>query len=246
MLAPALLALSLAALAWFQRRDVRTFRRFRALEDTARRQRVFLRWARNACLMYLGVPLLGLALLGRLDALWRFPAEFAAVRIEVPELCDPGFLAGMVGAILVGGTIGGLLAARRRTPAKPPAALDITPMLPRNRAELVRLFPLVLNAGVSEEIFFRLYLPLLLVGSGASAALAFGATAIGFGLLHRYQGWLGVLLTTVLSGAFLFLYLATASLVAPIAFHLLINANALLLRPGIKLAAARRLTPLGG
>lgn len=75
LVAPALLIASLAALARFQRSDVRSFRRFRAIEDTQRRQRTFLRWARNACAMYLGVPLLGLALLGRVEALWRFPAS---------------------------------------------------------------------------------------------------------------------------------------------------------------------------
>ncbi|WP_163361569.1 hypothetical protein, partial [Enterobacter hormaechei] len=66
LVAPVLLIMSLGVLAWFQRNDLRAFRRFREIEDTARRQRTFLRWARNACAMYLGMPLVGLALLGRI------------------------------------------------------------------------------------------------------------------------------------------------------------------------------------
>lgn len=240
LVAPALLIASLAVLARFQRSDVRSFRRFRAIEDTQRRQRTFLRWARNACAMYLGVPLLGLVLLGRVEALWRFPGEFAALTPAMPDfrIDSPLVLGLMVGALLGGGALGALL-QRRREPVKPVPGLDITAMLPRNRAELLRVVPLTINAGISEEIFFRLYLPLLIVLSGGDPAFAFIASTLIFGLLHRYQGWLGMAVTALLAAFFAALYLGTGGLAAPIFVHLLIDFNALVLRPAIALRFRR-------
>ncbi len=242
LIAPLVLAASLGILIWFQRSDVRSFRRFREIEDSARRQRVFLRWARNACLMYLGVPLLGLALIGRLDALWDLPVDlFGPVLLVTPEL-EPDFLGVMAGAVVTGGIIGAglamLLRKRRKQPRTVPG-LDITPLMPRSRAELLRVIPLAMNAGISEEVFFRLYLPLLITLCGAPPAFAFIAAVLIFGLLHRYQGWLGVIVTTVLGAIFALLYLGAVTLLAPIAFHLLINFNSLVLRPAIALRFRR-------
>ncbi|WP_257215046.1 CPBP family intramembrane glutamic endopeptidase [Sphingomonas sp. R-74633] len=237
LMPPLILLASLAALIWFQRNDVRSFTRFRAIEDSAHRQRVLLRWARNACLMYLGVPLIGLALLGRVEALWNFPAPFGPLLLVTPGF-DPDLLGLMGGGVLGGAIAGAALALRRRKrtkAAKPVPGLDITPMMPRNRAELLRVIPLAVNAGISEEVFFRLYLPLLITLCGAPPAFAFVATTLIFGLLHRYQGWLGVLVTTALGAIFALLYLGAVTLLAPIIFHVLINLNALVLRPAIAL-----------
>ncbi|MDH4742770.1 CPBP family intramembrane metalloprotease [Sphingomonas sp. CBMAI 2297] len=236
-MAPVLLVASLAALAWFHRNDVRGFGRFRAIEGTEGRQRAFLRWTRNACALYLGVPLIGLALLGRLDALLAFPDAFAVLTPAMPDfrIGSPLVLGLMAGALFGGGALGAMLRLGRRRPARPVPGLDITAMLPRNRAELLRVVPLVVNAGIGEEIFFRLYLPLLIVLSGGAPAFAFIASTLIFGLLHRYQGWLGAALATLLAALFAALYLGTGGLAAPILVHLLIDFNALVLRPAIAL-----------
>lgn len=241
-----LLVASLAVLIWFQRNDVRGFKRFRSIEDSAARQRTFLRWARNACLMYLGVPLIGLALLGRIGALWAFPMQLFRDALTVTPALDGATLGLMAVAVLTGGLIGlglrkllgkpdYLRKAYLGKPARPVPGLDITPMLARNRAELLRVIPLAVNAGISEEVFFRLYLPLLITMCGAPPVFAFIAATLIFGLLHRYQGWLGVIVTTVLGAVFALLYLGALTLLAPIAFHLLINLNSLVLRPALML-----------
>ncbi len=238
LIAPVTLAASLAVLLWFQRSDVRSFHRFKKIEDSARRQRIFLRWARNACLMYLGIPLIGLTLLGRIDTLWHLPEEpFGPLLLVTPGF-EPDFLGLMAGAVVGGGVIGAVLALVFRRRRKQPGAvpgLDITPMVPRNRAELLRVIPLAVNAAISEEVFFRLYLPLLIALCGAPPAFAFIAATLIFGLLHRYQGWLGVIVTTAMGAIFALLYLGTLTLIAPIAFHLLINLNSLVLRPALAL-----------
>ncbi|WP_213981270.1 CPBP family intramembrane glutamic endopeptidase [Sphingomonas sp. dw_22] len=243
MLLPALLlAVALGACAHFVRHDARVFARFKAIADTRTRQRVFLRWTVKALAYFLGMPLVGLALLGRIDALWTFPAEFAPAAADMPEVGDmsASFVGALIGAVLAGGAIGGVLAARRRGPARPPKALDIDAMIPHNPAEALRVALLGANAAVTEEVCFRLYLPLLFALLGAAPWIAFAATALIFGAMHRYQGWLGVVLTTLLGGMFAFAYLASGGLALPILLHLLLNLNGLILRPAAKALAMRR------
>ena len=79
-----------------------------------------------------------------------------------------------------------------------------------------------------------------MVLSGIDAGIAFVATTLLFGALHRYQGWVGVLLTTVLGGLFALAYLAADGLWLPVAFHLFINFNSLLLNPAMRHATTRR------
>jgi membrane protease YdiL (CAAX protease family) len=113
-------------------------------------------------------------------------------------------------------------------------------LLPRNGAETLWTALMAVNAGVSEEVFFRLLLPLLLVLVFGSAVLAFAVAGIVFGLAHVYQGWVGVLATFVLGLVLAGLYLATGSLLAPIAVHVVIDLVGLVIRPTAARLAARR------
>lgn len=240
--APALLILALAALAWFQRNSVRNFAAFAKIEDTRLRQRNFLLWAVQGCALYLGMPILGLALLGRLETLscLYIPSEFWALAEPLP-LIRPSDMWGFALGMAIGLPIVAVaFLIRRRRPARPRKPFKIAPLMARNRAEALALVPLILNAGISEEIFCRLYLPLLMVLSGIDAGIAFVATTLLFGALHRYQGWVGVLLTTVLGGLFALAYLAADGLWLPVAFHLFINFNSLLLNPAMRHATTRR------
>jgi membrane protease YdiL (CAAX protease family) len=243
MLTPALLlAVAVGACAHFVRHDTRVFTRFKTVEDTPTRQRTFLRWTLHAAVYFLGMPLVGLALLGRIDALWVFPAEFTAIATDMPEVDDMsvGFVATLVGAVFAGGLLGGLLAARRRKPIKPRKAIDIDAMIPRNRAEAVRIALLGANAALTEEVCFRLYIPLLFALLGVAPWIGFAASVLLFGAMHRYQGWLGMVLTSLLGMMFAFAYLASGGLALPILLHLLLNWNGLILRPAIKALATRR------
>ncbi|MBC9033223.1 CPBP family intramembrane metalloprotease [Sphingomonas sp. JC676] len=242
LLAALLLAVAIGAYAHFVRHDARVFSRFKTVTETQARQRVFLRWTWQAAAYFLGMPLIGLALLGRIEALWSFPAEFAPAATDMPEIGDmsAGFIGALAGAVFAGGVIGGVLASRRRKPAKPRKAIDIDAMIPRNRAETLRVALLGANAALTEEVCFRLYIPLLFMPLGASPWIGFGAAALLFGAMHRYQGWLGVVLTSLLGMMFAFAYLASGGLALPILLHLLLNWNGLILRPMIKALASRR------
>jgi len=242
LVAALLLAVAVGACAHFVRHDVGVFTRFKAVEETGARQRVFLRWTLQGAIHFLGMPLLGLALLGRLDALWIFPAEFAPAAADMPEVVEmsPGFVGTLIGAVLAGGLVGGLVASRRRKPAVPRKALDIDAMIPRNRGEALRVALLGANAALTEEVCFRLYIPLLFALLGAPPWIGFGASVLLFGAMHRYQGWLGMVLTAVLGMMFAYAYLVSGGLALPILLHLLLNWNGLILRPAVKRLAARR------
>jgi membrane protease YdiL (CAAX protease family) len=141
---------------------------------------------------------------------------------------------------LVGATVVATILARRRGARGKALVLgDIEPLMPRNGAETFWTGLLSVNAGLGEELFFRLVLPLLIALVTGNTALAFVAAALVFGMVHSYQGWVGVLATTVLGLVFTGLYLASGALALPIAVHAGIDLMALVVRPTLARLAAR-------
>jgi membrane protease YdiL (CAAX protease family) len=84
---------------------------------------------------------------------------------------------------------------------------------------------------LSEELFFRLALPLLLVVLTGNAALAFVIATATFGLMHLYQGWAGVIATTLVGAVMSAIYLATGSIWIVIILHAAIDLNGLIVMP---------------
>jgi membrane protease YdiL (CAAX protease family) len=74
-------------------------------------------------------------------------------------------------------------------------------------------------------------LPLLIASATGSVLLAFVAATLVFGLIHLYQGWVGVLATTALGALLGLFYLVTESLLVAIAVHVLIDLNGLVVDP---------------
>jgi len=97
-----------------------------------------------------------------------------------------------------------------------------------------------LAAGVTEEPFFRLLLPLLIAIVTGSAAAGFVLSLILFGAMHRYQGWRGMIATTVFGGVMTGVYLVSGALWLVIALHVLIDLNGLVLWPALSSSAASR------
>ena len=134
--------------------------------------------------------------------------------------------------MLIGGAVGGLVAGallarvRKRKPLG-----NISALLPRERArgEICRCAQR--HGGVTEEAFFRLYLPLLVAMVTGQAGIGFVASLILFGAMHRYQGWVGVLATTALGAVMTGLYLMTGSLWVVMLVHVLVDLNGLVVTP---------------
>jgi uncharacterized protein len=231
MIPALLLALQLAALAWFVRGDLS--RLHPALADPAARYR---RWIVKSWLGFALPALVTLLLLGEIAALWRLPATFASAAAQLP------FVGGRELAILAASGAGGaaiataatVLVTRRRRLDRPWGTVgDVAKLLPRHRAELLPAAALSVSAGMTEELAYRLALALTLAMLGVPALWAFALATLLFGAMHRYQGWAGVLATTVLGGLLCAIYLSTRLFWLPVAIHVAIDLNGLVLRPAL-------------
>ncbi|MGE7207090.1 CPBP family intramembrane glutamic endopeptidase [Sphingomonas sp. NPDC019816] len=224
-----LLLAALGGIWWFQKGDLGAYRRFSALNDGHSRRMRFRLWLARSALAFLLPVLVGLVLLGRLDALVMMPGEFVAIAGIVPPIFDSGeAMQGM----LIGGAIGGLAvgAVLARVRKRKPLG-NVSALLPRDRREVKYAAALSIMAGVTEEAFFRLYLPLLVAMATGQAGIGFIASLILFGAMHRYQGWVGVIATTALGAVMTGLYLMTGSLWVVMLVHVLVDLNGLVVTP---------------
>jgi len=193
-------------------------------------------WVLKSFLRFAVGSILCLLILGRLGAINSLPVEFQGLAaransvLPTSKLPGPGFLIGFGGAVLAG-ALGGVLIMTRLKTAKPLTLGDIEPIMPRNRAETAYTTLLALNAGFSEELFFRLLLPLLLTLVLRNAIAAFVIAAMIFGLVHIYQGIAGVLATTVLGALLTGIYLWSGSLWIAMGAHTSIDLLGLVVRP---------------
>jgi membrane protease YdiL (CAAX protease family) len=240
MTAILLLALFAAMLAWFASTDGAEYRKFKAFTDTRDRQRTYGLWLAKSFLAFGGGSLASLALLDRWMALARLPPAFAPLLQPLRSSLVSGkdveaFFFGMGFAFLAGMIVLSLVmrfrATRRAEKPKLIVVGDIQPLLPRNAAERWWAAVLSVNAGVSEELFFRLALPLILMIVFGNALIAFVIATLAFGIMHLYQGWAGVIATTIVGAAMSAIYLATGDIWVVVILHAAIDLNGLLLMP---------------
>jgi membrane protease YdiL (CAAX protease family) len=236
MLKLVLLVVSVAVLSWFVHTDASEYAAFKQLTDTAGRQRCYRKWVLKSFLCLFGTSILSLLILRALPSLITLPAEFIPLAAKLGALMpttaalDKGFLIGVaVGAMVIGILLGVLMAKKLKTSH---ATLgDIEPLMPRNAAETGWTALLSLNAGLSEECFFRLLLPLLLTSLLHNPLVAFGIATILFGLVHFYQGVFGVVMTALVGAVMAGLYLWTGDLWIVIAAHAGLDLFGLVVRP---------------
>jgi membrane protease YdiL (CAAX protease family) len=106
---------------------------------------------------------------------------------------------------------------------------DIEALLPRTKNEKLWFIFVALSAGICEELVFRGYGLRLFESVGFTGFPLLIVTAIVFGLVHIYQGILGVLLTAAMGALFTVIYIQTGSLWWSILAHIFIDLRALLL-----------------
>lgn len=221
------------------RRDAGEFEAFKRAADSRERCRYFRRWTLSSALLFIGSALAILLLTGRSAALTTLPAEFTALAASLsarrPDLT--GLLGGVLGGVVLGLAIlaAGVRIGRRRRAAAAPsrAAETLQALLPRNRTEALWATLISVNAGVGEELFFRLLLPLLLSSVTGNALAAFIIAGLLFGVMHVYQGLAGALAVTLLGALMTLVYLWSEQLWLAMLLHALIDLRALLLAPAM-------------
>lgn len=184
------------------------------------------------------VLLLGLT--GQLAAFWRVPAAFAPAQLllDVRWLNDHERFYLMRAAAVgvgIGILLGMLVTAWRAWRGRPDGSIfgDASSVRP-GPGELGWGAAVAVTAGVTEEAYFRLLLPLLATQAFGNAMAAFAGATLLFGWAHRYQGWRGVAATTVAGAGLAAGYLATGSLPAMMAFHAAGDLGHLVLRPAVR------------
>jgi membrane protease YdiL (CAAX protease family) len=231
-----LLVLSLAVLWWFVRHDAAEYAAFKRFTETTDRQRCYGKWVLKSFAAFFGTSVVSLLLLRQLPSLRTLPAGFIPLAARLgavmptTALLDKGFLIGFAIAATITGILLGVLLAKALKTSHATLG-DIEPLMPRNAAETAWAALLSLNAGLSEECFFRLLLPLLLLSLLHTPLLAFAVATILFGLVHVYQGVTGVVMTTLLGAVMAGLYLWTGDLWIAIAVHAGLDLFALVVRP---------------
>lgn len=243
------LAYCLAVVAYDAATGKSEFAKFKSFTETEDRQRFYLRWFTKSALLFLVGGVVGLALMRRLQGLLEFPPEFAPAHAAITRLfphsqISPQFLLGVGGGIFLGAASAAiatrLLRRGKKNATKTVVVGDIAALIPRNAAEIRLGALLSVNAGVSEEIFFRLLLPLTLICLFGHPVLCFLVAAALFGMLHVYQGPGGFIAASLLGLVLTSIYVATGSLATVIFLHALIDLNGLVLRPAIVLRARNR------
>ena len=231
----ALLALIVAVLVLRAvRKDRREYGRFKRFERTRNRQRMMRKWLIDSVLVFGGSSVILLALVWRyvplfLDAVDDWP-PFRWLRGLVDDTGGliPGFALGVAVALVVGTVVAVYLA---RKSGDVPTIGDIGAILPRNRSELRWGAALSVNAGVVEELMFRLAVPTVIFGASGSALAGVIASVLLFGALHVYQGVPGIIGSTLIGVLLMLLFLSTGSIVVPIVAHALIDLRSLVLIP---------------
>ena len=104
-------------------------------------------------------------------------------------------------------------------------------LLPETLAECRWFAAVSIGAGISEELLFRGFLFYYLswcfphIQGWESAVL----TSLAFGMIHLYQGWKGILSTSIVGLITAGLYLLTGNLLVPMVFHASADLRALLI-----------------
>lgn len=233
-LAAALLATGLLVLFIVRaiRKDRREYARFRRYRSTARRQAMLRRWLVESLILFGGTAALVLV------AVHPVVAPLLSVTQALPPVAwlrdalSGGLGAGLLLAAVVVGALLTVIGARSaRAEGGVIMVGDIASLLPRNRPELGWGAALSVNAGVVEEALFRLALPALLVIVTGEPVSAFVLAAIVFGALHAYQGWLGVVATSVVGLLFTTLYVVSGSILLAMLVHMLFDLRTLVVIP---------------
>lgn len=192
-------------------------------------------WLIRAWLLFGATGLIAALMLSGPAALDEPPEAFAPVRAAVfHRLGGPKDLRLLFGSLMLGLAMGALILAgveairrlRGKAPAPWRAAVEA-----RTHDEIPVMLALAVTAGVTEELFFRLALPLAIAVVAHDAWLGQAVSLILFAVLHRYQGWSGVALTALSAALFSAVYLGTGSIFQAMALHVLIDINAMILRP---------------
>ncbi|MBH0131165.1 CPBP family intramembrane glutamic endopeptidase [Salinibacterium sp. NK8237] len=217
------------------RRDQREYRRFKCFRTTKRRQKMLRRWLLISFTLFGGMALVTLVASGAFAAplltdvqTWPWVAWLLTLFEDHPSVTVGVLIGAAVGIVAL--TVVGVIAVRDQDDEVMSLG-DVQAILPRNRQELVIGGLLSINAGVVEELLFRLALPALLYATTGNAIIAVVVSLLIFGLMHSYQGITGIVVTTIIGAIFMAVYVLTGSILIAIIAHAVLDLRSLMIIP---------------
>ena len=214
------------------------YQRLKSYTDTGKRQGYYRKTLIEGIVAGLIGGLVILLLKGRLDALTVFPPEFVPAQ---------DFLRGPVGGTiywLLFAAIFGLWVIPRlirvmklpedeKSAKRARATFQAIPFFPRNRPERTWAIFISLNAGINEELLFRLALPVVVFSATGNLLVALFVPLVAFGLGHVFQGMAGVINSMFMGAMLLGLYLATGSIWVAMAMHAFVDLLSIVFLPWV-------------
>lgn len=216
-------------------RSKRRYEEFLALDQTLFRQRIFSKWIKCSFLIYGVGSIISLVLIGEVNLLWNANAELVSA-LPFHESLSRFYSNNSSYFVAVLITIVAFIVLYYRKNhllgklPKPKVVGNIKPLFPRNNSERKLLSILAVNAGLSEELFFRVLYPILILNVIGNGFIAIVVAVLLFGIVHLYQGWQGVLATFILGLLFTYAYLVTGNIAMAMILHLLIIFNGLVVQ----------------
>ena len=216
-------------------KDRTAFPRFVALKKSEDRRKHMRNWLFSGILKFSGLGVLGLFLLGHLDALTGFPDILSDPLNSLLNSLGIGdsaanlILWAFVGVFVLIMVVLTILPALMDTSEMPDDG--VFAMLPRNPKEMGWTAALSVNAGIGEEIFFRCLLPIAVIEATGSFSAALLICTLLFGFAHGYQGIVGVMTTMFVGAVFLVIYLLSGSLWFVMALHIATDLRGLVILP---------------
>lgn len=218
------------------KKDVTEYEKFKELKSSAERIKIYRRWTISSFLQFGIFSSLSLLVLKQINVLWApLPALRKVIDLSRVHI-DVGFLSGLTTAILMVVTINIYINKKSRNAKSKTKHLvigDIEELIPKNNQERIWGSLLAINAGFSEELFFRALLPVLLYLSFGVPIAAIVVSNLVFGLVHYYQGTFGVLATIFIGGVLMTIYLASGNILIPMLVHTAVDLASLIIRPVI-------------
>jgi hypothetical protein len=225
-MAAALLAAVALYLAWNAWTSRNWLGRIADLLERYSPARIYVGWAMAVWLGFALPAFLGMILLRR-DP-FAMPPEF------VTEWLTPFPWIGWVFAatMAVGMALNLGIALRRRRLGKAPARVLAFPLpKPMRLGETRAPASLALSVGVSEELFFRQFLALLVVLVSGSLVAGVLVQAAANALVYRYRGGRWMVVMALIGLALSYLYLVSGSLLLVMAFRVVVAFNRLVIDP---------------
>lgn len=235
-------------------KDGKDFDRFTTFEDTYNRNKFFRKWTIEPFVLYGLSAIIILFFIGEISSINSIPnflKEFAnSIRSTVTQT-ENRFLSGLLNGLLLstipillfGGTIGTILKEysihkNRDENGNPKEQSEnfrkLEFLIPRNYGERIWGALLSINAGFSEELFFRILAPILIYSVTGSALIAIIGSTLWFGCAHYYQGVFGIVVTFFVGLLLFLVYLISSSIWVTMLIHAVIDLNGLVLGPWLK------------